>query len=453
MRLLLSICLFVYSIAQSLPTDPPLSFSQNDAYIKFSLFVLPTSNITFFILDDLIAPTITSPLRSDLSTIVEVGMSRLVVLSVYDMATNNTQILSTSNQVNNVSRRLLQVRAKQIIVKRERQLQVSNQSGFRLDIAISLGTNPDAVIISKFINRTVTLLLVASKSIPFLPLFLNALVTKTSSKLAPSLFTFLVDFDSLVYIPSTKTASTSDNLFLSVLLGSSFAGGLFLFVCCYFCCRMYFIAKANKESLERELRIVRPSLKTERMRDRKLLSEDKKKKIFIPVSSSTRSLAVHTDNAVVKTNNARRTDAIIAVEVSSARWEDSFIKFSEVFEEKESEELRQELETVRNNILKLESRLKKRNEKKRHQEKGPLERDSKIIDSFTPISENDSSRESGDTKDDDIAADIDLSKLWIYRKEGFDAWFENAEDSSLIEWDLPEGGKVVNEAKVKQLKR
>lgn len=451
MRLLLSICLFVYSIAQSLPTDPPLSFSQNDAYIKFSLFVLPTSNITFFILDDLIAPTITSPLRSDLSTIVEVGMSRLVVLSVYDMATNNTQILSTSNQVNNVRRRQLQVRAKQIIVKRERQLQVSNQSGFRLDIAISLGTNPDAVIISKFINRTVTLLLVASTSIPFLPLFLNALVTKTSSKLAPSLFTFLVDFDSLVYIPSTKTASTSDNLFLSVLLGSSFAGGLFLFVCCYFFCRMYFIAKANKESLER--RIVRPSLKTERMRDRKRLSEDKKKKIFIPVSSSTRSLDVHTDNAVVKTNHARRTDAIIAVEVSSARWEDSFIKFSEVFEEKESEELRQELETVRNNILKLESRLKKRNEKKRHQEKGPRKRDSKIIDSFTPISENDSSREGGDTKDDDIAADIDLSKLWIYRKEGFDAWFENAEDSSLIEWDLPEGVKVVNEAKVMQLKR
>ena len=387
------------------------SFSLSDGYVKFSILILPVSNKTvaseFFQSSDFIDDGVINSLRRDLTTIINVRMPSLVVLSITNIPTNLTQTLPID---------------KQISENRRRQL-FSTQVGIELTVGVAIG-NFDTVYVSTFINRTVNLLAnpMKNQSIPFLPTFSNALVTKSFSK---SNFTLTVDLTSFDYIlPLTKTSTSS----LSVIYGSSIGGGLAVLVCVYILCRMFFIAKTNKEALERELRIVRPALTKDnplRMRD-KMLEEDKRRKIFIPLSTSTRSVHVPVVNTVTTSSADRRADAITAVEVSSAQWEDSFGKLSDLL----GEDIREELETIRINILKLESRLKRSKTKK----------GSEVYDE--------------DDKNDDIVdgAEIDFSKLWLCRKEGFDTWYENVDDPSLIQWELPHGDKVISESKLSRLR-
>jgi hypothetical protein len=209
---------------------------------------------------------------------------------------------------------------------------------------------------------------------------------------------------------------------------------------------MWFIAKENKEALERELRLIKPSLMTDnplRSNEQKM-SEEKKRKIFIPVIPRQ-----HTSHQpFIDATIDRRKDAMIAVEIQSAQWEKNLSVLLSSTDNKllEDEELCNELQIVRNKVNQLESKLKLRQEgRQQNRNVQQIEKTRKVEKvSFTPAAIG-----GYDNVEDD---DIDFTKYWLCRKEGFDTWYENVADSSLIEWDIPDGDIVINENDLKKLR-
>jgi sugar lactone lactonase YvrE len=436
----------VSSTLQVTVSSSSLPFSQNDAYVKLFVLVLPVSNKTtaslFFKLAEFQEQAITSPLRRDLSKLLDINTMKVVVFSIIDIPTNISQKVSLEKQVNEVqiNRRLVQGNTGE-----------SKLAGISIEVAISLGKNPDTKTVNEFINKTISTFVTAvgNRSGSFLPSFSDALVTKTTTKLPLNSFELSIDLSSLGYFPPTKSSiSTDTNTLLAIISGSTSAAGLVFIIGCYFFCRMWFIAKENKEALERELRLIKPSLIDNPLRsNERKMSEEKKKKIFIPLMPSVPRQ--HTSNQpFFETTIDRRKDAMIAVEIQSAQWEKNLSVLLSNKDNKllEDEELCNELQIVRNKVNQLESKLKLRQEGRQQKRNiQHVEKTRKVEKvSFTPAAIG-----GYDNVEDD---DIDFSKYWLCRKEGFDTWYENVADSSLIEWDLPDGDIVISENDVKRLR-
>jgi hypothetical protein len=273
-------------------TSTPLPFEQKDAYIKFLVLVLPASNKTtaseFFKPIEFSASAITNPLRRDLSKLVEIGMSRIVVTSITDMSTNLSQTMPTDMQIDQ-------------IVSRRRQLQAaarggsdSNvsrplETGISVEVGIGLGKSPEAKAVTLLINKTVNILAnaVENDTVPFLSSFSEALSTKSTSKLAPEVFMLSVDLTSLGYVPAKKGPPPPD--MLAIIAGSSSAGAFLLMVACYYGIRAFFVAKEKKEQMERELRLYKPRLVENPLNQRRLKMGrerrglERKTKIFTPL--------------------------------------------------------------------------------------------------------------------------------------------------------------------------
>jgi hypothetical protein len=48
-----------------------------------------------------------------------------------------------------------------------------------------------------------------------------------------------------------------------------------------------------------------------------------------------------------------------------------------------------------------------------------------------------------------VIHNADLSTAWIRRTdETEDVWYENATDSTIVEWQVPEGGRIIDEEEI-----
>ena len=70
----------------------------------------------------------------------------------------------------------------------------------------------------------------------------------------------------------------------------------------------------------------------------------------------------------------------------------------------------------------------------------------------TAISETDNNAISFQNTRNHSQLDDDLSKLWLRAEDDVDVWYINAKDSSITEWELPNGEKEVNESELAVIK-
>ena len=307
-------------------------------------------------------------------------MSRIVVTSITDMSTNLSQTMPTDKQIDQ-------------IVSRRRQLQAaarggsdSNvsrplETGISVEVGIGLGKSPEAKAVTLLINKTVNILAnaVENDTVPFLSSFSEALSTKSTSKLAPKVFMLSVDLTSLGYVPAKKGPPPLD--MLAIIAGSSSAGAFLLMVACYYGIRAFFVAKEKKEQVERELRLYKPRLVDNPLNQRRLkMGKDrieKKKKIFIPLPIEAPELqdpqlmSLRTQQQVddeVSSLSVReiqkREQAIRAIQSSSAQLGRSLGELSDsLYDDEDGEDLRLEVQSMQQQILQTEARLKQRQER------------------------------------------------------------------------------------------
>jgi hypothetical protein len=376
-------------------TSSPLPFEQKDAYIKFLVLVLPVSNKTtasqFFKPSEFSAKAITSPLRSDLSNLVDIGMSRIVVTSITDMSTNLSLTMPTDSQISQVVSRRRQLQAAAAAAARGGGRNSSLETGISVEVAIGLGKSPEAKAVSLLINKTVNILAnaVENTSVPFLSSFSSALATKSDSKLPPEVFMLSVDLTSLGYVPAKKGPPPPD--MIAIIAGSSSAGALLLMAACYYGLRVFFVAKEKKEQVERELRLQKPKLVDNPLTQRRMkLASEKKRKIFIPLSSD----ALELQNANIMAVRARqqqmlddeyvsssaqevqeREQAIKALQSTSAKLSRSLGELSAVLndgndnnddDDDENNDLRLQIQAVHQQVLQAEARLKQQRQDDRY---------------------------------------------------------------------------------------
>lgn len=307
-------------------------------------------------------------------------MSRIVVTSITDMSTNLSQTMPTDKQIDQ-------------IVSRRRQLQAaarggsdSNvsrplETGISVEVGIGLGKSPEAKAVTLLINKTVNILAnaVENDTVPFLSSFSEALSTKSTSKLAPEVFMLSVDLTSLGYVPAKKGPPPPD--MLAIIAGSSSAGAFLLMVACYYGIRAFFVAKEKKEQVERELRLYKPRLIENPLNQRRLkMGRERrgleKKKNFIPLPiEAPELLSLRTQQQVddeVSSLSVReiqkREQAIRAIQSSSAQLGRSLGELSDslyddINDDEDGEDLRLEVQSMQQQILQTEARLKQRQER------------------------------------------------------------------------------------------
>ena len=307
-------------------------------------------------------------------------MSRIVVTSITDMSTNLSQTMPTDKQIDQ-------------IVSRRRQLQAAArggsdnnvsrplETGISVEVGIGLGKSPEAKAVTLLINKTVNILAnaVINDTVPFLSSFSEALSTKSTSKLAPEVFMLSVDLTSLGYVPAKKGPPPPD--MLAIIAGSSSAGAFLLMVACYYGIRAFFVAKEKKEQVERELRLYKPRLIENPLNQRRLkMGRERrgleKKKNFIPLPiEAPELLSLRTQQQVddeVSSLSVReiqkREQAIRDIQSSSAQLGRSLGELSDslhddINDDEDGEDLRLEVQSMQQQILQTEARLKQRQER------------------------------------------------------------------------------------------
>jgi sugar lactone lactonase YvrE len=220
------------------PSPSSLVFEKS-AYISFDILLRPkkstinSTSTSFFKLDELLLTSITTSLRRDLSDILKIDLSRIVVLTVKDLLTNVQKDGNIEEQV----------------LQRLRQLQGGSSStksistpeiGYSLEIGIGLGRKPSTDYIALAINTTAMALNSAmnisqtssssgSLSLPFVT---SALSTQSISKLPSSSFEFSADLSSLIYLsqPRTFLFPTNSSSSLYDAYGVAGSAGVILFI-------------------------------------------------------------------------------------------------------------------------------------------------------------------------------------------------------------------------------
>ena len=229
------------SLSNISPSPSPLVFEKS-AFISFDILLRPkkssinSTSTSFFKLDELLLSSMITSLRRDLSDILKIYLSRIVVLAVKDLSTD---VLKDGNIEEQVLQHL-------------RQLQGASKSkttpeiGYSLEIGIGIGRKPSAEYIAVAINTTAMALNSAmnisqtsstAAGTLSLPFFTTALSTQSISKLPSSSFTVSVDLSRLRYLSQPRTflfpTNSSSSLYDAYGVAGS-AGVILLIVILFF---------------------------------------------------------------------------------------------------------------------------------------------------------------------------------------------------------------------------
>lgn len=282
------------SPSSSMTSTPSLSpspntFERTDAYLLFSILLLPlarnkTLASDFFKPNEILSLSVTSPLRLDLSRILMVGVARIVVMSVTDLSTEVTLNGQIDKQIS------------EYLGRRQRLLQGGTTPtsqpkklypGLNIEIAIGLGRTPDMSAVTFILNSTAYLLQTAMENTPntlFLPLFSSSLLTETSTTILPVSYSIFADLSTLRFISAYNAPIKSFDI-IGLIAGSSSVGGVIAIFLTLTAIRAYY---AYRLKLQVALQTIKPilfdnPLRKSRTIERGKLNQQVKAKIFLPL--------------------------------------------------------------------------------------------------------------------------------------------------------------------------
>jgi hypothetical protein len=261
----------------------PNTFERTDAYLLFSILLLPlarnkTLASDFFKPNEILSLSVTSPLRLDLSRILMVGVARIVVMSVTDLSTEVTLNGQIDKQISEYLGRRLQGSTSQ-----PKKL----YPGLNIEIAIGLGRTLDMSAVTFILNSTAYLLQTAMENTPntlFLPLFSSSLITETSTNILPVSYSIFADLSTLRFISAYNAHIKSFDI-IGLIAGSTSVGGVIAIFLALTAIRAYY---AYRLKLQVALQTIKPILFDNPLRksrgiERGKLNQQVKAKIFLPI--------------------------------------------------------------------------------------------------------------------------------------------------------------------------